>query len=160
MTRATGALATRSSTSLAWFDHWLKGIDTGITDTATPLHLEDLANGHYANVSRYPLEPTRPTTSYLHPGSALSPSAPASSPVPDPLVFTGTQSYTTAPFTGPTTLAGPIGATLCASSTTADTEFVVQLSDIAPDGNATALTSGLLEGNQRALEPSMTWGNA
>ena len=69
----------------------------------------------------------------------------------------GTQSYTTAPFTGPTTLAGPIGGTLYASSTTADTELVVQLSDIAPDGNATALTSELLEGNQRALEPSMTW---
>lgn len=76
---------------LAWFDHWLKGIDTGITDTATPLHLEDLASGHYADVSRYPLEQGRPTTYYLHPGSALSPSAPASSSVPDPLVFTGTQ---------------------------------------------------------------------
>jgi uncharacterized protein len=34
---------------------------------------------------------------------------------------------------------------------------VVQLSDVAPNGNATALTSGILEGNQRALDPSMTW---
>jgi len=76
---------------LAWFDHWLNGIDTGIIDTATPLHPEDLASGHYADVSRYPLEQGRPTTYYLHPGSALSPSAPASSSVPDPLVFTGTQ---------------------------------------------------------------------
>ncbi len=69
----------------------------------------------------------------------------------------GTQSYTTAPFTTATTLAGPIGATLYATSTTTDTEWVVQLSDVAPNGNATALTSGLLEGNQRALDPSMTW---
>lgn len=33
----------------------------------------------------------------------------------------------------------------------------MQLSDVAPDGTATPLTSGLLEGNQRALDTSMTW---
>ena len=184
---------------LAWFDHWLKGIDTGITDTSTPLHLEDLASGDYADVSRYPLNQAKPTTYYLQPGSSLSASAPGQSGGTDPLVFTGTQipctssteqwaaglgalavsyfgikdpctqsvnlsqlgpgtqSYTTAPFTTPTTFGGPIGATLYATATTTDTEFVVQLSDVAPNGNATALTSGLLEGNQRALDPSMTW---
>ena len=184
---------------LAWFDHWLKGIDTGITDTTTPLHLEDLASGAYADVSRYPLDQAKPTTYYLQPGSALAPSAPSSSGGSDPLVFTGTsipctssteqwaaglgplalsyfgikdpctqsvnlsqvgpgtQNYTTAPFSSATTLAGPIGATLYATSTRPDTEWVVQLSDVAPDGNATALTSGLLEGNQRALDSSMTW---
>ena len=184
---------------LAWFDHWLKGVDTGITETTTPLHLEDLATGDYVDVSRYPLDQTTPTTYYLRPGGGLAPSAPASTGGSDPLVFTGsqipctssteqwfmglgplalsyfglkdpctqsvnlsqagpgTQSYTTAPFTTPTTLGGPIGATLYATSTTTDTEWVVQLSDVAPNGNATALTSGLLEGNQRALDPSMTW---
>ncbi len=184
---------------LAWFDHWLKGVDTGITDTTTPLHLEDLSNGDYADVSRYPLDQATPTTYYLQPGSTLSPAKPAVSGGSDPLAFTGseipctssteqwvaglgplalsyfgladpctqsvnlsqlgpgTQSYTTAPFTTATTLAGPIGATLYATSTTTDTEWVVQLSDVAPSGNATALTSGILEGNQRALDPSMTW---
>ena len=33
----------------------------------------------------------------------------------------------------------------------------MQVSDVAPDGTATPLTSGLLEGNQRALDTSMTW---
>ena len=184
---------------LAWFDHWLKGVDTGITDTTTPLHLEDLATGSYADASRYPLDQAKPRTYYLQPGSALSASAPSASSSSDPLVYTGseipctssteqwaaglgplalsyfgikdpctqgvnlsqlgpgTQSYTTAPFTTPTTLAGPVGATLYASASTTDTEWVVQLSDVAPNGNATALTSGLLEGNQRALDPTMTW---
>jgi putative CocE/NonD family hydrolase len=187
---------------LAWFDHWLKGVDTGITDTATPLHLEDLATGDYADVSRYPLDQAMPTTYHLQPAGGLAPGAPPAAGGSDPLVFTGSQipctssteqwlmglgplalsyfglkdpctqsvtlsqagpgqqSYTTAPFTTPTTLAGPIGATLYATSTTTDTEWVVQLSDVAPDGNATALTSGLLEGNQRALIPSMTWYGA
>ena len=187
---------------LAWFDHWLKGADTGITDTTTPLHLEDLATGAYADAARYPLDQARPTTYYLEPGGGLAPATPPAGGGTDPLVFTGSQvpctssteqwfmglgplalsyfglkdpctqsvnasqagpgqqSYTTAAFTTPTRLAGPIGATLYATSTTSDTEWVVQLSDVAPNGNATALTSGLLEGNQRALNPSMTWYGA
>ena len=76
---------------LAWFDHWLKGVDTGITDTATPLHLEDLSNGGYREVSRYPLNQTTPTTLYLGSGGALSQTAPTGSPAPDSLVFTGTE---------------------------------------------------------------------
>jgi hypothetical protein len=184
---------------LAWFDHWLKGIDTGITDTTTPLHLENLATGKYEDVSRYPLNQATPKTYYLQRQSGLSTVKPGASSSTDELVFTGseipcttsteqwaagagvlatsffgisdpctqnsnpsqigpgTQSYTTAPFKQATTLAGPIGATLYATSTTSDTEWVVQVSDVAPNGTATPLTSGLLEGNQRALESSMTW---
>jgi putative CocE/NonD family hydrolase len=184
---------------LAWFDHWLKRVDTGITATATPLHLEDLASGRYVDTTRYPLSEATPATLYLGAGGTLSPAAPAARRASDPLVYDGTeipctsstaqwaagaqplalsffglkdpctqnvnlsqlgpgtQSYTTAPFTAPTTLAGPVGATLYATSTRGDTEWVVQLSDVAPDGTATALTSGVLEGNQRALEPSRTW---
>jgi len=184
---------------LAWFDHWLKGIDTGITDTTTPLHLEDLATGKYEDVSRYPLNQASPTTYYLHPSSDLSLAKPPTSSSADELIWDGseipcttsteqwaaglgvfalsyfgikdpctqnsspsqlgpgTQSYTTAPFKQATTLAGPIGATLYATSTTSDTEWVVQVSDVAPDGSATPLTSGLLEGNQRALDSSMSW---
>jgi len=49
----------------------------------------------------------------------------------------GQQSYTTAPFKQPTTIAGPIGATLYATATTKDTEWVVTVSDVAPNGSAT-----------------------
>jgi putative CocE/NonD family hydrolase len=184
---------------LAWFDHWLKGIDTGITATSTPLHVEDLATGRYAEAARYPLDQAIPATYYLHPGGSLSPTAPPGGGSSDPLVFTGTQipctssteqwaaglgvlalslfklsdpctqsvnlsqlgpgtqSYTTAPFRKAVTLAGPIGATLYATTSTQDSEWVVQLSDVAPNGNATALTSGLLEGSQRALDSSRSW---
>jgi hypothetical protein len=184
---------------LAWFDHWLKGVDTGITDTTTPLHLEDLATGKYEDVSRYPLNQATPTTYYMQPSAALSTSEPKATSSTDELIWDGseipcttsteqwaaglgvfalsylgisdpctknsapsqigpgTQSYTTAPFKQATTLAGPIGATLYATSTTTDTEWVVQVSDVAPDGTSTPLTSGLLEGNQRALNTSLSW---
>ncbi len=76
---------------LAWFDHWLKGIDTGITDTSTPMHLEDLATGRYAEASRYPLDQAKPTTYYLRPSGGLATTAPPAAASSDPLVFTGTQ---------------------------------------------------------------------
>ncbi len=161
--------------ALAWFDHWLKGINTGITATKTPLHLEDLSSGRWYDASRYPLNQAKPTTYYLQGGGRLSPAKPKSAGS-DKLVFTGLevpcsqapeqwgaglgqlvldyfgladpcvsndhvsplgpgiQSYTTAPFKKATTLAGPIGATLYASSTSADSEWVVQLYDVAPGG--------------------------
>ncbi len=185
--------------ALAWFDHWLKGIDTGITATKTPLHLEDLGSGRWYSASRYPLNQATPKPYYLHPGGKLAPSSPPHRSEPDKLVFTGTEipcsqapdqwsaglgalvlsyfgatdpcvdndhlsqlgpgvhNYTTAPFKRATTLAGPIGATLYASSNTTDTEWVVEVSDVAPNGDSRALTEGLLEGNQRALDPALSW---
>ena len=43
--RARGTTATRAraptccAASSQWFDHWLKGVDTGVLDTTTPLHV-------------------------------------------------------------------------------------------------------------------------
>jgi putative CocE/NonD family hydrolase len=188
-----------SGVALAWFDHWLKGIDTGITQTKTPLHLDDLSNGRWYEASRYPLNQAKPAPYYLQPGNKLAPVKPKGRSPPDTLVFTGLeiscsqspeqwgaglgqltlsyfglsdpcvsndhfsplgpgiQKYTSAPFKHATTLAGPIGATLYATSTSPDTEWVVQLYDVAPNGSARSLTEGVLEGNQRALNHSPTW---
>ncbi|MHB8695980.1 MAG: CocE/NonD family hydrolase, partial [Solirubrobacteraceae bacterium] len=184
---------------LAWFDHWLKGVDTGITDTSTPMHLEDLASGSYYEASRYPLDQATPTAYYLQPSGALAPAKPPASSAGDSVRFTGSEipctssteqwaaglgalalgffgikdpctqsaglsqigpgtvNYTTAPFKTATTLAGPVGATLYATSTTKDTELIVQLSDVAPNGTATSLTSGLLDGQQRAVDQAHSW---
>ncbi len=193
---------TMDGVALAWFDHWLKGINTGVTSTKTPLHLEDLSSRRWYDASRYPLNQAKPTTYYLHSGGSLSSTKPKSTSSPDKLVFTGLeipcsqaadqwgaglpqlvlnyfgitdpcvandhvsplgpgiQNYTTAPFKKATTLAGPIGASLYASSTSSDSEWVVQLYDVAPNGSARSLTEGLLEGNQRALNRSLTWGGS
>lgn len=65
--------------------------------------------------------------------------------------------YTSEPFAEPTVLAGPIGATLFASSNRPAAAFSVTVQDIAPDGTATALTDGQLAGNYRALDADRTW---
>ena len=69
----------------------------------------------------------------------------------------GALSYTTSPFSADTNVAGPTGATLYATSTRPDTQWVVTLSDVAPDGSAATLSSGALLGSFRATDASRTW---
>ncbi len=184
---------------LSWFDRWLKGEDTGIDKTKSPLHLYQLGSGKWLNASRYPLEGTTPKTYYLGPGKSLGPAKPGASGGSDPLVWTGASSpcgrsteqwgagllqlvleqangddpcagddsstqagpgavsYTTAPLQSPKVLAGPIDATLYASSNRPDTQFVVNVEDVAPNGKSKPLTSGALLGSFRKLDGSQTW---
>jgi putative CocE/NonD family hydrolase len=184
---------------LAWFDYWLKGVQTGITDTTTPAHLYDLGTGSYREAATYPLGQAQPTTYYFHAGGGLSTTPPTESGGSDPVVFTGTSvpcstsidqwsagfgqllfnalntqdpctqdsalsetgpgavTYTSAPFTAPTTLGGPIGATIYATANTTDTLWVVSIDDVAPNGQPRQLTSGVLDGQLRALDTTNSW---
>jgi predicted acyl esterase len=65
--------------------------------------------------------------------------------------------YTTAPFPHARTLAGPIAATIYASANRAETEWVVNVEDVAPDGTSKPLTQGALIGSQRAVNRSRAW---
>ena len=65
--------------------------------------------------------------------------------------------YTTDAFTSDRTVAGPVAATIYATSTRPDVELHATLSDVAPGGKATPLTSGALLGSHRALDKSRTW---
>jgi putative CocE/NonD family hydrolase len=65
--------------------------------------------------------------------------------------------YTTSAFTSDTTIAGPVAATIYATSTRPDVELHATLSDVAPGGKATPLTSGALLGSHRALDKARTW---
>jgi putative CocE/NonD family hydrolase len=69
----------------------------------------------------------------------------------------GALTYTTAPMGRDTVVAGPIDATIYASSTRPDTELVATVEDIAPDGTSLPLTSGALLGSFRALDPTLSW---
>jgi putative CocE/NonD family hydrolase len=70
----------------------------------------------------------------------------------------GALTYTTAPFTHATTLAGPIDATIYATATSTDTEWVATVEDISADGlTSFPLTAGALLGSFRALDDANTW---
>jgi putative CocE/NonD family hydrolase len=195
---------------LEWFDTWLKGADTGMAQTSTPLHYYDLGTGHYAQSRTYPIAGATPRTYYFsgrRSGTApsrndgsLTTSAPeattesdavswapigssicdrsadqwsmgvlsaitAELPRPTPcfdddrLGQTGPTAltYTTAPFAKARTLAGPISATIYARADTTETEWVVNVEDVAPDGTSKPLTQGALLGSARALDASRSW---
>jgi putative CocE/NonD family hydrolase len=68
-----------------------------------------------------------------------------------------TVSYTTAPFTHPAAVAGPVTATVYASSTTPETQLVAELNDVTPDGTSYPLTEGALLGSLRAVDSQRSW---
>jgi uncharacterized protein len=68
-----------------------------------------------------------------------------------------TVSYTSAPFARPKAVAGPITATVYASSTTSETELVAELEDVTPSGASYPLTEGALLGSLRAVDRQRSW---
>jgi uncharacterized protein len=68
-----------------------------------------------------------------------------------------TTSYTSAPFTHPQAVAGPVTATIYASSTTPETQLVAELEDVTPSGSSYPLTEGALLGSLRAVDQSRSW---
>jgi putative CocE/NonD family hydrolase len=69
----------------------------------------------------------------------------------------GALTYTSAPMKADTTLAGPVDATIYASSNRAEVQLVATLQDIAPDGSSLPLSQGALLGSFRALDNDTSW---
>ncbi|WP_218952323.1 CocE/NonD family hydrolase [Amycolatopsis anabasis] len=65
--------------------------------------------------------------------------------------------YRSDPLAAPVTLAGPVGVTLHATSTTPETLWTVRLEEVAPDGKVTTLSGGAQLGSMRALDPARSW---
>lgn len=57
---------------LEWFDTWLKGQNTGMDRTPTPLHIYDLGTQTWAERATYPDRSVTPTRLYLGPGASGS----------------------------------------------------------------------------------------
>ena len=69
----------------------------------------------------------------------------------------GSVTYTTAPFKGDRSLAGPMTARVYLSSTTTDAELVATVEDVGPDGSSYPLGMGALLGSHRALDARRSW---
>jgi uncharacterized protein len=69
----------------------------------------------------------------------------------------GALTYTTPAFTSPEVVAGPIDATVYTTSTTTDTELAATVEAVSPTGDSVPLSSGALDGSQRAVDSSRSW---
>lgn len=57
-----------SALQLRWYDHWLKGMETGITGTTNPLHVNELRSGRWLDTRNYPFTETTASRLYLDKG--------------------------------------------------------------------------------------------
>ena len=144
-----------------WYDYWLKGIDTGIIDEP-PIKLFVMGVNKWRFENEWPLARTKWTKFYLHPKGILSTEVVKGSPEPetftqpapylDPTVYC--LRYSTGPLEKDTEVTGPIAFYLEASINIDDTNWMVDLVDVNPEGNRQWLSVGYLKAAFRAIDKS------
>jgi putative CocE/NonD family hydrolase len=150
--------------ALAWFDHWLKGIDTGIMD-GPPVRYWLPGADEWQACEDWPPpgtgfealalrtdgtlgtdEGTPGERSYLCVPPALR------RPHAHPPTLPASLTWDTVPFPDDLDIAGPIELQLHASTSATDTAWMVTLQVIAADGEVTDLTAGWLRAAFRDVD--------
>ena len=172
---------------LRWFDHWLKGIDTGITDEP-PVRYWTMGANEWRSADDWPPPEVRWTKLFLtgwerlraepFVASSADDSIPPDSFVQMPLSQTArvaTLRYLSEPLSHDLLIAGPAVLNLFAAIDQEDTNWFVTLKDVGPDPSVRTvregerepaasvpereLTRGWLKASSRALDPerSLPW---
>jgi predicted acyl esterase len=166
---------------LRWYDHWLKGLDTGIMDEPQ-VKFWMMGSNTWRFAEDWPLPETQWTKYYLHSWERLrmqpfAENGSESYDEPDafvqmPPTQTNTISklrYLTEPLEEDVSVAGPISLKLYASIDQEDTNWIVILKDVGPDVSVRTgregerelhadlhereLTRGWLKASHRATDP-------
>jgi len=163
------------TTCLRWYDRWLKGMPNGI-DKEPPVS-EFLIGEGWRRESQWPPKAMKPQRWYLQPNGILATRAPTrgepSRYVYDPSkdVYSSTFNsgyfmligddassnckrkdqllFDSAPLKKPLRLDGPISASLFASTSAKDTDWVMTLIDRHPDGVCVPLDTGFVRARYR-----------
>jgi predicted acyl esterase len=142
--------------SLRWFDHWLKGIETGILEEPR-VQLFIVGANEWKSAEEWPLPETKWTPFYLHPNGLLSelelwPNE-GSSTYGDSPSHHGQLQFKTPPMVENTEICGPIVLNLYGSTTDTDVLWFISLWHTDEHDHETLLTRGWLRGSQRKLDP-------
>lgn len=149
--------------ALAWFDHWLKGRDTGIVDGDPVRYALPGADGWQTSPTWPPAGAHRELAlradglldddegepgarDYMALGAGLNRAG--SSAIDPPAMLT----WTSAPLPGDLDVVGPIELRLIASATAADTAWMTTLQDVASDGEVTDVTAGWVRASLREVD--------
>lgn len=149
--------------ALAWFDHWLKGADTGILDGPPIRYVVPGAEGWRtsdvwppaaASLTGFALradgvldadEGEPGSRALMALGGGLARAKPSSIDPP------ATQTWTSPPLSADVDVVGDIELRLTAGATAIDTAWIATLQDIAPDGAVTDVTAGFLRASMREV---------
>lgn len=149
--------------ALAWFDHWLKGRDTGITDGDPIRYALPGAEEWHTSATWPPAATHRElalradglldddegepgTRDYMVLGAGLNRAGASSIDPPAILTWTGN------PLDADLDVVGAIEVRLIAAATAADTAWIVTLQDVTPDGEITEVTAGWLRATLREVD--------
>ena len=155
---------------LKWYDHWLKGIDTGVM-REPPVKFWVMGENRWRTASDWPLPETRWTRLYLRNWERLSPEpfVPASVDAfipPDAFVqMPPTQTnqiqklrYLSEPLPHDVLVAGPSVLNLFAAIDQDDTNWIVILKDVGPDVSVMSVREGERELPKTLHEREVTRG--
>lgn len=155
---------------LRWYDHWLKGIDSGITREA-PVRYWVMGANEWREAQDWPLPETEWTRLYLNAWERLSPRSFTPASVddrvpPDTFVqMPPTQTarverlrYMTEPLGADMLIAGPIVLNLWAAIDQDDTNWIAVLKDVGPDNGVQTAREGEREAAAGAHEREITRG--
>jgi predicted acyl esterase len=144
---------------LRWYDHWLKGNDTGMMDEA-PIQLLIRGKNEWRDEHEWPLNRTQWTKFRLSADGGLSTGkvqAGTANLVNDPFIPPGRPApalrFVTAPFDQDLEITGPGAFYLTATIDQPDTCWIVNIKDQAPDGTLRMVTKGWLRASHRKLDP-------
>jgi uncharacterized protein len=150
--------------ALAWYDHWLKGRDTGILEGPRIRYVIPEAEGwRTSNVwplpeavhRRYALradgalgedEGDAGSITYMNLGGGLNRPGPSETDPPSHV------QWETVPLSKDLDITGPIELQLDASCTAPDTAFIAVLCDVDEKGNAVDVTAGYLRAGLRKID--------
>ncbi|WP_258360374.1 CocE/NonD family hydrolase [Moorella sulfitireducens] len=145
--------------AIRWFDYWVKGIDNGIMDEP-PIKLFVMGINKWKFESEWPIARTKWTKFYLHPQGGLSTkpvegncepeSFTQPAPYLDPKVYC--LRYITEPFSEDTEVTGNLALHLDAAIDIDDTNWMVDVIDVDPQGKRRLISSGYLKAKFRALD--------
>jgi putative CocE/NonD family hydrolase len=152
--------------TLAWFDQWLKGKDTGILDGPRFRYVIPEAEG-WRTTDVWPIPGTAyrafalrsdaalnveegpgGSRTYMNLGAGLNRPRASETDPPDHLV------WDTVPLVEHLDVVGPMELQLFAMTTAPDTAFIVTLQDVSETGTATNVTAGYLRAGLRMLDES------
>jgi uncharacterized protein len=167
------------SMQLRWFDHWLKGVDTGML-AEPPVQIFVMGTNRWRFEQDWPLERAEAVPYHLHQGGRLGPTEPGqelpggyeydpANPVPtlggatlmtseyrsgvydqrEIEARTDVLTFTSDELEHDLEVTGPIEVHLWATSSAPDTDFVARLSDVFPDGRSLNLTDGIIRARFR-----------
>jgi predicted acyl esterase len=145
--------------AMRWYDHWLKGNDTGIIDES-PIKIFIPGVNQYRYEQEWPLKGIDYTNCYLRRWEGLSFEPELLQPDPDcflqqPLHLSNKRDsvkYTSPALPADLEVIGPAAFNLFASIDQDDTNWIVKLSDLAPTGMERPVSKGFLKASHRALD--------